>query len=90
MSESEFTRFLSEVGTSDRLARYAAMTLPQLLFHARNEGYAFTADEAASVIGRLEYTAVTERDGQPFDGSATLWRAMWGRRYLDYLAGEFA
>lgn len=91
MSETEFVRFMREVGSNPpRLDGYAAMSLPRLLFHARNEGYDFTAEEAARVIGRLEVAVVTEQDHEPFDGSSTLWRAMWGSRYLDYLVKDVA
>ncbi|MDP4506221.1 Nif11-like leader peptide family natural product precursor [Nonomuraea turcica] len=86
MSETEFVRFL-ESARSDPglLARYSPMDLPQVLFHARNEGFAFTQADAERVIGRLEAGVIVDKDKEPFDGGSTLWRHMWGTRYLDYL-----
>ncbi|MFI7700847.1 Nif11 family protein [Nonomuraea sp. NPDC049480] len=89
MSEAEFVRFL-QAARSDPglLARYSSMDLPRVLFHARNEGFAFTQADAQRVIGRLEARVIIDKDKEPFDGGSTLWRHMWGTRYLDYLAGH--
>jgi hypothetical protein len=89
MAELEFVRLLRAVrDDADLLARYDARNLAQLLLHARNDGYDFDTAEAENVIGRLEYDLITVRDGQSFDGSAALWRDMWGRRYLGYLVAK--
>ncbi|MEV0229135.1 Nif11-like leader peptide family natural product precursor [Nonomuraea sp. NPDC050786] len=86
MSESEFVRFLEAARSDpDLLARYSPMDLPRVLFHARNDGFAFTEDDAGQVIGRLEAGVILDKDKEPFNGSSTLWRHMWGTRYLDYL-----
>ncbi|MCK2220643.1 Nif11-like leader peptide family natural product precursor [Actinomadura sp. ATCC 31491] len=87
MSEAEFVRFLGAVRSDPALlARYSPMDLPRVLFHARNDGYAFDGEDAKRVIGRLEFGVVVHKDQETFDGSSTLWRHMWGSRYLDYLA----
>jgi hypothetical protein len=67
------------------LTRYDRRNLPQLLFHARNEGYDFTAGEVADVVGALEASVIVDHDGDPFDGTSRLWREMWGRRHLAYV-----
>lgn len=86
MSESEFLRFLKTARSDPGLlARYSPMDLPRVLFHARNDGFAFTEADASRVIGRLEAEVVIDKDKEPFDGGSTLWRHMWGTRYLDYL-----
>lgn len=89
MAQAEFLRFLAASGSDpDMLARYDGRNLPQLLFHANNEGYRFTAAEAHAVVGRLEATVITEKDHEPVDGASGLWRQMWGRRYLAYIVSQ--
>ena len=86
MAQPEFVRFLRTVRDDPALlAAYDGRSLAQLLFHARGAGFDFDRADAEEVIGRLEYDLVTVGDGQPFDGSSSLWRHMWGRRYLGYL-----
>jgi hypothetical protein len=86
MAQSEFVRFLRAMRDDQwLLAAYDERSLPQVLFHARGEGFDFEQADAEEVIGRLEYDLVTVGDAQPFDGSSSLWRHMWGRRYLGYL-----
>jgi hypothetical protein len=86
MSTESFLRFLTATRDSPAmLARYNRRNLSQLLFHARNEGYEFTAEEVADVVGRLEASVILAKDGDPFDGSSRLWREMWGRCHLEYL-----
>jgi hypothetical protein len=86
MAQHEFVRFLRAVRDDPALlAAYDRRSLAQVLFHARGDGFDFDRADAEEVIGRLEYDLVTVGDGQPFDGSSSLWRQMWGRRYLGYL-----
>src|SRR5205814_7580089 len=86
MSQDSFLEFLIAVRDSPAmLARYDGRNLSQLLFHARNEGYKFTTEDVADVAGALEANVLLEKDGDPFDGTARLWREMWGRRHLEYL-----
>jgi hypothetical protein len=86
VSQGEFLRFLQAAGSSPALlARYAPMDMPRMLFHARNDGFAFTLDDVGPLVGRLEAGVVLDKDNEPFDGASSLWRLMWGRRYLDYL-----
>jgi hypothetical protein len=86
MSQESFVQFLIMVRDDQlQLSRYDQRNIAQLLLHAKNEGFDFTAQDAEEVIGRLEYDLVCERDGDPFDGSSRLWVCMWGRRYLGYL-----
>jgi hypothetical protein len=86
VAQAEFIRFLTVAGSDpEMLARYEGLNLPRLLFHAKNEGYQFTAADAHAVVGRLEFTAVTEKDHEPFDGNSGLWVQMWGQRYLTYI-----
>ncbi len=67
------------------LARYDQRNLSQLLFHAKNEGFVFTAGDLADVVGRLEASVILSKDRDSFDGTARLWREMWGRFHLEYL-----
>ncbi len=69
----------------DRRALYAHRNLSELLFHAKNDGFVFTASELADVAGALEASVILKKDRDPFDGSSRLWRQMWGRTHLDYL-----
>ena len=86
MSQESFIQFLVMVRDDQlQLSRYDQRNIAQLVLHATNEGFDFTAREAEEVIGRLEYDLICERDGDPFDGSSRLWMCMWGRRYLGYL-----
>jgi hypothetical protein len=65
--------------------RYNPRDLNQLVFHARNDGFDFTAGDLADVVGALEANVVATKDRDPFDASSGLWRRMWGVYHLDYL-----
>jgi hypothetical protein len=67
------------------LAGYNQRNLSQLLFHAKNEGFDFTAEEMAEVRGKLEANVILIKDKDPYDGDSQLWREMWGRYHLEYL-----
>lgn len=69
----------------DVLARYDRRNLAQLLFHAKNDGYEFTAEDVANVAGALEANVILHKDRDPFDETSGLWRRMWGSRHLGYL-----
>src|SRR5579883_2976251 len=86
MSQESFMSFL--VAARDRPAlaqRYYPRNLSQILFHAKNDGFDFTADEMAEVIGKLEANTIINKDHDPFDGTSRLWREMWGASHLEYL-----
>jgi hypothetical protein len=68
-----------------RRARYAHRNLAQLLFHAKNDGHAFTSAELADVAGALEASVILSKDQDAFDGTSRLWGHMWGRTHVDYL-----
>lgn len=86
MSRESFLAFLM-AARDDRsvLARYDGRNLAQVVFHARNEGYEFTPQEVAAVVGALEASVILTKDKSPYDGTAPLWRRMWGRRHLGYV-----
>jgi hypothetical protein len=86
VSQESFLEFLSTAhGNAAVLARYNRRNLTEVLFHAKNEGFDFTADEVAAVTGKLEENVVVAKDRDPYDGTSRLWRQMWGRRHLEYL-----
>lgn len=86
MSGESFLAFLTAVrGDSAMLARYDQRDLEQLLFHAKNDGFEFTADDVTTVVGRLEINIILTKDHEEVDGNSSLWREMWGRPYLDYV-----
>lgn len=70
------------------LARYNQRSLSALLFQAKNEGFAFTAEELADVAGALEANVILAKDGDPFDATSRLWRQMWGAYHLEYLVNR--
>ena len=86
----EFLRGLSNLVQRRSFARYPDTSeydrrnLSQLLFHARTEGFDFSAEDVADVAGPLEYTVITTKDHDPFDETSRLWREMWGQRHLGY------
>jgi hypothetical protein len=85
MSKQAFLDFLLAVRDDPaRRARYTGRNLTQVRFHASHEGFDFSTEDIAAVVGPLEYSTVV-LDGEEMDGSSTLWRHMWGRSYLDYL-----
>jgi hypothetical protein len=89
MSRVSCMEFL--VTLRDDVARrtlYSHRNLPQLLFHAKNDGFAFTASELADVAGALEASVILKKDQDPFDGTSRLWRHMWGRTHIDYLVTQ--
>jgi hypothetical protein len=89
MSQENFLKFLLAARESGAmLARYNQRNLSQLLFHAKNEGFDFTAEEVAEVVGKLEANVILTKDREPFDGTSRLWREMWGRYHLEYLVNH--
>jgi hypothetical protein len=86
MSRRSFLDFLLAARDSAAVrARYSPRNLAQLLFHARNDGFDFTADDVASVVAALEANVIVAKDGENFDGTSRLWRRMWGAYHLEYL-----
>ncbi len=86
MSQESFLEFLLAAHENPAmLESYNRRNLSQLLFHARNEGFDFTADEVEDVVGALEASVILNKDHDPFDGSSRLWRQMWGKCHLEYL-----
>lgn len=67
------------------LARYNQRNLAQLLFHAKNDGFDFSREDLADVVGRLEASVILQKDADGFSGSSRLWRRMWGLLHLEYL-----
>jgi hypothetical protein len=86
MSRKSVLEFLRAARDDPALrARYDRRDLTQLMFHARNDGFDFTAADLADVVGALEASVIVTKDRDPFDATSGLWRRMWGRRHLDYL-----
>jgi hypothetical protein len=86
MSQARFLDFLLAVrDRPEMLARYDRRNLAQLLFHAKNDGFEFTAEDVANVAGKLEASVILNKDRDPFDETSGLWRRMWGSRHLGYL-----
>jgi hypothetical protein len=86
MSQQAFLEFL--VATRERpamLAQYNGRNLAQLIFHAKNDGFSFSAEDVADVVGKLEANVILAKDRDNFDGTSRLWKAMWGVRHLEYL-----
>lgn len=89
MSQKSFIEFLSAAHASAAvLARYNRRSLSELLFHVKNEGFDFTSEEVAEVIGKLEASVILTKDQDPYDGTSRLWQKMWGRRHLEYLVNH--
>lgn len=89
VSQQSFLEFLAAArGSAAVLVRYNRRNLSELLFHAKNEGFDFTAEEVADVIGKLEANVIITKDRDPYDGTSRLWREMWGRRHLEYLVNH--
>ena len=86
MSRTSFLEFLRAARDDPALrARYEPRDLTQLVFHARNDGFEFTAGDVADVVGALEANVIVAKDGDPFDATSRLWRRMWGAYHLEYL-----
>jgi hypothetical protein len=86
MSRRSFLEFLLAVRDDPAWrARYDPRDLTRLVFHARNDGFDFTAEDVASVVGVLEASVIVAKDRDPFDATSRLWRQMWGAYHLEYL-----
>jgi hypothetical protein len=86
MSQESFLKFLMAVRRDAALlTRYNRRNLSQMLFHAKNDGFGFTAQDVAEVAGKLEASVILSKDHDSFDGNSRLWREMWGKRHLEYL-----
>lgn len=89
MSQENVLNFLMAARHSAAmLARYNQRNLSELLFHAKNQGFDFTAADLAEVAGKLEASVILSKDQDPFDGSSRLWRNMWGQYHLEYLVNH--
>ena len=89
MSQESFMRFLIAArDNAAMLASYNQRNLSQLLFHAKNDGFDFTAEDMAAVAGKLEASVILNKDRDPFDGTSRLWRHMWGKCHLEYLVNH--
>ncbi|MFO1156921.1 MAG: hypothetical protein U1E43_09210 [Rhodospirillales bacterium] len=40
------------------------------------------------MAGRIEASIILSKDRDPYDGTARLWRQMWGRYHLGYLVEQ--
>lgn len=86
MPQPDVVKFLSAARASAAMrARYHQRNLAQLVFHAKNDGYDFSADDLADVVGKLEWNVIVNKDRDPFDETSSLWREMWGRTHFEYL-----
>jgi hypothetical protein len=86
MAAESFLQFLWDVHESPAmLSRYNPRNLSQLLFHAKNEGYDFSAADISHVVGRLEVSVILNKDHDQIGGSSKLWREMWGLYHLEYI-----
>lgn len=89
MSQSNILGFvLAARGNAAIVARYNQRNLSQLLFHAKNDGFDFTAEELADAMGKLEANVILTKDVDPFDGTSRLWRNMWGQFHFEYLVNH--
>jgi hypothetical protein len=86
MSHDNVLRFLTAVRADAAMqSHYSKRNLSQLLFHAKNDGFEFTAADVADVVGTLEASTILSKDQDPFDASSRLWRHMWGSYHLAYI-----
>jgi hypothetical protein len=86
MSQEAFLEFLVATQESPAmLAQYNGRNLAQLVFHAKNDGFSFSAEDVADVVGKLEANVILVKDRDNFDGTSRLWKTMWGVRHLEYL-----
>ncbi len=89
MSQQSFMQFLLAAReNAAMLTSYNQRNLSQLLFHAKNEGFDFTAEDMAKVVSKLEANVILTKDRDSFDGSSRLWQEMWGRYHLAYLVNH--
>lgn len=89
MSHEGFVDFLSAARDSSAvLARYSQRNIAQVVYHAKLDGFDFSTDDMADVIGILEANVIVNKDRDPFDGTSRLWRSMWGVSFLDYLVNH--
>jgi hypothetical protein len=85
VSARNFIGFLRALRDSDdMLARYRHRDVAQLVFHARNDGFDFTASDISAVAVPLEANVIIGKDAEEFNENSSLWRSMWGKTHLDY------
>ena len=86
MSHQAFVDFLRAVREDPALLEvYNRRNLSQLLFHAKNDGFDFTADDITDVVSALEPAVILDKDGDQISADSRLWRQMWGRPHLEYV-----
>ena len=86
MSQRDCLRFLIDVSRRPAmLVDYEGRSLASLLFAAKSDGYDFDAADLAAVRGALEANVILAIHRDPYDGTARLWRSMWGKPHLRYL-----
>jgi hypothetical protein len=86
MSQADVLNFLLAARDDAAIrSQYSQRNLAQLLFHAKNQGYDFSADDVADVVGKLEANVILAKDRDQFDQTSGLWRQMWGQTHFDYV-----
>jgi hypothetical protein len=86
MAHGEFLRFLIDLSKRPAmLVEYEGRGVPQLVFAAKNDGYTFDAADMVAVRGALEANVILNIHRDPYDGTARLWRSMWGKTHLRYV-----
>lgn len=89
MSLESAVRFLAAARDDPGfLTRYQQRNHAQLLFHAKNDGFDFSAWDLSEVASRIEASIILTKDHDPYDGTARLWRQMWGQYHLEYIVEQ--
>jgi len=70
------------------LAKLEHFSLPELLFHVRNQGFDIVQQDLVDVIGAMEVHIIMEREGEQIDAFSSLWPRMYGQTRLRYVVSE--
>jgi hypothetical protein len=86
MAKAEVINFLQQLATESSL-RHKLKTLSkdEVLTNAQQLGYKFTEQEFDRTVWDLEIS-LAKKLGESFDLNFSLWEAMWGNYYLEFIA----
>jgi hypothetical protein len=88
MSNKNVIAFLRTLATqADLLEHLKVLSKDQVITTAEELGYPFTDVEFDPLIWGLE-VYLAEKRGEKFDTHFPLWKTMWGKHYLEFLATD--
>jgi Nif11 domain len=86
MAKAEVINFLQQLAKESKLRhKLKILSKYEVLTNAQQLGYKFTEQEFDNTVWDLEIS-LAKKLGENFDLNFSLWEAMWGNYYLEFIA----